>query len=215
MASDEGVRRESFSGFHLYKVDAPLTLADGKQKQVSLAQAPAVKTSKEYIAQGQNHYYRSSAKGNDITGHARMRLTFKNEKENGLGLPLPAGLARVYSEDKSGGLNLAGESHIPVSAVGDRIYLNLGTAFDVRTNRKQTDYRRIDKRTSESAYAIEIRNAGDRKVTVKVIEPIPGDWKILNESHKHKKADARRAEWAIKVPAKGKTTLTYQVKTWY
>ena len=36
-------------------------------------------------------------------------------------------------------------------------------------------------------------------------EPIPGDWKMQNESHPHQKVAAGTAEWKIKVPAEGKT----------
>jgi len=39
---------------------------------------------------------------------------------------------------------------------------------------------------------------------VVVYEPIPGDWKMKNESHPHEKVAAGTAQWKVKVAAEGK-----------
>ena len=52
-------------------------------------------------------------------------------------------------------------------------------------------------------------------MTVVFAEPVPGDWQILRESHKHTKPAADTALWAIKVPAKGEAVLTYRVEVRY
>ena len=57
-----------------------------------------------------------------------------------------------------------------------------------------------------------LKNAKAEPVRVKVIEPVPGDWKILEESAKHERANAHEAVWQIDVPAKGETKLTYNVQ---
>ena len=61
----------------------------------------------------------------------------------------------------------------------------------------------------ESSYQVTIKNAKDEAVQVKVLEPIPGDWKIVSESAAHTKESAHSASWLIDVPAKGSNTLTY------
>ena len=98
--------------------------------------------------------------------------------------------------------------------------LKLGDAFDVTADRKQTDFRKLggDSRYNyrfESAYEIRLKNAKDEEVTVTVAEPVPGDWEMLQESHKHTKASADTALWKIKVPAKGETVLTYRAEVKY
>jgi hypothetical protein len=50
---------------------------------------------------------------------------------------------------------------------------------------------------------------------VTVAEPVPGDWRMLQESHPHAKAAADTALWKIKVPAKGEAVLTYRVEVKY
>lgn len=86
--------------------------------------------------------------------------------------------------------------------------------------KKQTDYKKIAGSSRhdhifESTYSIELKNGKDEAVTVKVIEPIPGDWKIIKESLDHKKASSNTAVWQVKVPALGSTVLTYSVRVQY
>ncbi|MET0335845.1 MAG: hypothetical protein ABW190_16375 [Rhizobacter sp.] len=94
--------------------------------------------------------------------------------------------------------------------------LRLGEAFDVTGDKKQTDYRRREptnraSHVSESAYEIVVRNAKREPVTVTVREPVPGDWSMLSESQAHTKVATDVAEWKVKVPAEGSTTLRYRV----
>ena len=97
------------------------------------------------------------------------------------------------------------------------IRLQLGNAFDVTAERRQTDYRRLNEgkdepERSESAWAITVKNAREEAVTVRVRETLPGDWQILEESAAHTKASADAAVWQVLVPAKGSAQLTYRVR---
>ena len=66
-----------------------------------------------------------------------------------------------------------------------------------------------------ASFEILLKNAKDEEVEVVVREPIPGDWKMKSESHSHKKVASGTAEWKIKVPAEGKTKLSYDVLVRY
>jgi hypothetical protein len=48
-----------------------------------------------------------------------------------------------------------------------------------------------------------------------VREPVPGDWTMLEETHRHAKAASGTAEWRIDVPAEGTATLRYRVLVRY
>jgi hypothetical protein len=63
----------------------------------------------------------------------------------------------------------------------------------------------------ESAYEIVLRNAKKEPVTVVVREPVPGDWRMLEESARHTKVAAGTAEWRVQVPSEGSTVLRYRV----
>ncbi len=64
----------------------------------------------------------------------------------------------------------------------------------------------------EATYSIELSNAKKEDVTVKVVEPLPGDWNITAETFKHEKVGADLAQWQVPVPADGKVELKYTVR---
>jgi hypothetical protein len=147
-------------------------------------------------------------------------VEFDNLKENNLGMPLPKGIVRVYKQDKSGSPQFVGEDRIDHTPENETVRLKLGDAFDVTADRKQMDFRKLggDGRYNyqfESAFEINLHNAKDEEVTVIVAEPVPGDWRMLSESHKHVKAAADIALWKIRVPAKGEVVLVYRVEVKY
>ena len=65
------------------------------------------------------------------------------------------------------------------------------------------------------AFEIELKNAKQEDIIVKVQEPIPGDWKMKSSSHKHRKVASGTAQWEVKVPAEGSVTLKYFVNVKY
>jgi len=50
---------------------------------------------------------------------------------------------------------------------------------------------------------------------VTVAEPVPGDWRVLSESHEHSKVSAVTALWKVAVPAKGEAVLSYRLEVKY
>ncbi|HJX01990.1 MAG TPA: hypothetical protein VJ348_02300, partial [Candidatus Humimicrobiaceae bacterium] len=85
-------------------------------------------------------------------------------------------------------------------------------AFDVVGSRKQTDWEKIAFDTYEASFEISLRNHKKEDVKVKVIEPIPGDWKMLSSSHEYTKTEAFSAEFNVHVPKDKETKLTYRVR---
>jgi len=211
-----GMAAEGLADFHLYTVARPTTLGDRQTKQVGLLGAAAVPVRKDYIARGGGQQYRARD-GPFKRQNVGVWLEFENEKAGGLGLPLPAGTVRVYKHDAAGGAQFAGEDAIGHTPDGDTVRLQMGRAFDVTIDRRQTDYRDNRSRRDtywlfETAHEIIVRNARDEAVEVKIEEPMPGDWTVTAESLAHVKQDAATALWTVPVPAKGETTLTYSVR---
>jgi hypothetical protein len=89
-----------------------------------------------------------------------------------------------------------------------------GQAFDIAVTRRQTDFKRLGlpDNVFESAWKVDIRNAKDEEVTVRVVEIVPGDWDVLAESAAHAKETAERLAWSVTVPAKGFAELSYRVR---
>ena len=142
----------------------------------------------------------------------------KNSKEAGAGQPLPAGVMRVYKKDSSGNLQFVGEDQIDHTPENETIRLKLGEAFDVTANKKQTDFKKLpwtNGTAYESAYEIELKTAKDEPVTVKVVEPVPGDWQIVEESVPHVKESSGTAVWKVQVEPKASSILTWRVRVKY
>jgi hypothetical protein len=214
-AMDEGMAEESMFEYHLYTLGRPTTIKEKQSKQVSLLHADNVTVNKEFVLQGQNYYYSSAAGNLGQKLKVGVFLKLKNSKEAGAGQPLPAGIMRVYKKDSSGSLQFVGEDRIDHTPENETIRLKLGDAFDVTANKKQTDFKKAawtNGTAYESAYEIKLKNAKDEAVTVKVVEPLFGEWEMLEESAPHTKESARTAVWQVEIGPKASSTLTWRVR---
>ncbi len=203
--------QEALMDFHLYSFERPTSVAENQTKQLALLSAAAVPVRREYLLAGNDWYYRDRYGQIGQKLKPAVFLEFDN-KGGQLGKPLPAGIVRVYAKDSKGAAQFVGEDRIEHTAKNEVIKLKLGEAFDVTAERKQTNFRKIADNVSESSWRIELRNAKDEAVTVKVQEPLPGDWEMTQESQKHIKESARVASWNVSVPPGGSTVLEYTAR---
>ena len=203
--------QEALLDYHLYSFERPTSIADNQTKQLALLSASAVPVRREYLLAGNEYYYRDRFGQIGQKFKPAVFLEFEN-KGGQLGKPLPAGIVRVYAKDSKGAAQFVGEDRIEHTAKNEKLKLRLGEAFDITAERKQTNYKRIADNVSESAWRIELRNAKDEAVTVKVQEPMPGDWEMVHESQKHSKESARVASWNVAIPQGGTTVLEYTVR---
>ncbi|MGA9666317.1 MAG: DUF4139 domain-containing protein [Gallionella sp.] len=220
MAANAPMAEESLLEYHLYTLDRPTTIAENQTKQVALLYASGTPARKELVLHGNNYYYRSSYGDLGQKMKVAVFVEFENNESSKLGMPLPKGVIRVYKNDSSGNAQFVGEDNIDHTPRNEKVRLKLGVAFDVTADKKQTDFKILPNpskgnRLFESAYEIVLKNAKKDAVTVTVQEPIPADWKILNESQRSTKATSNTAVWKINVPADGSTTLTYRVRVKY
>jgi hypothetical protein len=64
----------------------------------------------------------------------------------------------------------------------------------------------------EEEFEVVIRNHKEQDVTVRVVEPLPGDWDMLSNSHSFQKVDAFTVRFDVPVEAGGETTLRYRMR---
>ncbi len=203
--------QEALMDYHLYSFERPTSIADNQTKQLALLSAAAVPVRREYLLAGNDWYYRE--RYGQIGQKLKPAVFLEFENRGGqLGKPLPAGIVRVYARDSKGAAQFVGEDRIEHTAKNEKLKLRLGEAFDITAERKQTGYKRIADNQTESSWRIELRNAKDEAVTVRVQEPMPGDWEMIQESQKHTKDSARIASWQVSVPPGEKALLDYTVR---
>ncbi len=211
-ADNRGFTEEGFFEYHLYSLSRPTTIRNNEQKQVTLLDATGFGVKKRLIFYGAAHYYRGQYGEVVSNQKVDVALEFDNSERNRLGMPLPAGIVRVYKEDASGAQQFIGEDRIDHTPRDERVRIRMGDAFDVVGDRRQMDWTTLGGCASESTWQVQMRNHKDEDVEVDVIEPIGGDWDILRSSHRAEKLDAHTFKFSVPVPSRGETTIEYRVR---
>lgn len=203
--------------YHLYSLERPTTLKENQTKQVALLSAAAIPVQKQYLLANVGNVAGTFLTRLGETGrvNAEVRMKLQNDDTSHLGLPLPAGVVRVYKNDSDGDAVFVGEDRIDHTPKNEEVDLMLGRAFDVTARGRQVSYDKIADNIYETGYEIEVKNAKKEAITVTLREFVPGDWKMLEESVKHTERDAATAEWQLPVPAEGSAKLTYKVRITY
>ena len=203
---------EGFFEYHLYTLDGRTTIKDNQTKQLALMAANRVPVSKQLIYYGARDYYRTSY-GQPISNQkVSVFLEIANSQANNLGVPLPKGKVRVYKADRSGSQQFIGEDWIDHTPKDERVKIKMGEAFDVVGERIQKDWKKIGWGLYEVEWEISLRNHKKEDVTVTVFEPMPGDWEVLRETHRHEKVEAHTLRYHIPVPKEGAAKLMYRVR---
>ena len=172
-------KQEEFFEYHIYTLQRSATIKDNQTKQISLVTADGIPVKKELLYYGAPSYYRSQYGEVMSNQKVGVFVEIANKKDHNLGIPLPKGTIRVYKHDTEGSLQFVGEDAIDHTPKDEKVRIKLGDAFDVVGSRKQTDWKKVAWDTYEAGFEISLRNHKKEDVVVKVIEPIPGDWKML------------------------------------
>jgi hypothetical protein len=192
---------KAFFEYHLYTLQRPATINNNQIKQISLFPTAESDVKKIYT-------FEPRRSENDI----RVNLEFMNSKQNGLGMPLPAGKVRVYKEDPAdASLEFIGEDMIDHTPKDEKLRLFLGNAFDIKVERAMTNKVSTGKRSYEETWQVKLRNHKDTPVDIVVIERFFGFWKVKNTSHPVNKKDANTAEFTVNVPKDQETVLDYTI----
>jgi hypothetical protein len=215
-AFEEKMAQESFSDYHLYTLGRRTTINDSETKQVSMLSGTGVPMLKRYVVDGQAVYYHNARHpGAPIKDVVQVYYQFRNEDKAGLGVPMPAGVVRVYQADSKGGVQFVGEDRINHTPKNETLKLKIGNAFDVICERNQTDFRKVSSTTHEVEYEITLRNHKAVPVSVEVNEPIGGTWTMLRSSHEWTKTAAWASQFTVPVAADGNAVLKYRVRVTY
>jgi hypothetical protein len=217
---------KAFFEYHLYTLGRPADLPDNSTKQLQLfPTARGVECEKELVfAPTMNMgWYGYQQLDQDYgrygDGDINVYLRFKNEKSRKLGMPLPAGRIRVMQQDPADdSLEFIGEDVIDHTPRNEEVLIEMGNAFDVVGERKQTDFR-VDLRSRNlwETFEIKLRNHKDEAVEVAVLENLyrMANWKIENVSHSWDKENSNRIRFDVNVPSEGETVITYTAHyTW-
>jgi hypothetical protein len=211
-APSEGFREESLFEYHLYDLGRRTTIKDRQTKQIRLLEAAGIGVEKELLVQGSPGLLTGRRPHSEPRRPVSVYIRFANEEENRLGMPLPAGIVRVYKEDGSGSRQFVGEDRIEHTPRGERVRLKTGEAFDVVAERTQTDYRQVTSGLHETEWEVVLRNRKEEPVRVGILEPMAGNWEVLSHSHAYRKTDAFTIRFDVEVPPEDRVTVRYRIR---
>lgn len=207
---------KAFFEYHLYTLQRKTTIKDNQTKQISLLDAENASVEKSYIYTTPYPYWFAAMSGPDRSTKVGVFLALKNSKENKLGMPLPKGVVRVYKKDDDEALQFIGEDAIDHTPEDETVRIKLGEAFDVVAERVQTRFNVLQSgHLYESSYKIDIRNHKEEGIVVSVVENIPGDWTVIDQSHEYAKESSNRVRFDVPVGKKAAAQLTYSVRIKY
>jgi hypothetical protein len=208
------VRQENYFEYHLYTLERPTSILDKQTKQLTLLTARGIPIRKTLELRGSQQYYESPEPDLGDRIPVGVYVTFEN-RGGDLGIPLPGGIVRLYKNDSHNLSQFLGSDQIEHTPRNEKVRLHLGNSFDVTARKRQTDFHLITACSSDSSYEIVISNAKSTAQDVLVVEPIPGDWQIIDESLRHAKSSASTASWSVHVPPDKRSILTYTARvTW-
>lgn len=186
-------KQEDLGDLKLYRVPIPVTVAAQGQKQVAMIDKPAAKFDRIYVGKVDD--------GDKKPRPMTLKLRTKNVKENGLGLPLPAGNVSLF-EPVDGEPLLAADSDVSDRAIGEKFEIPVGESPDV-----QWTLTKLVEKNSRQSWRVEISNA--KPVPVKAEILIPYDL-----AKKPRGIEREEGGWALKadVPANGRKVMTYETK---
>jgi hypothetical protein len=221
--AEDGFVQKDFFEFHLYTLGRKTTLPNNSTKQIELfdqaRQIPARKVLVYYGAPQPYFYpspYTDRNMGVAMNKKVDVYLEFKNDRQFGLGVPLPAGRLRVSQLDKAdGSLEFIGEDQIDHTPKDEQVRVKLGSAFDVVGERRQVNFS-VDTAAKwmEEEIEVKLRNHKSQPVDVVVKENLYrwSNWKLLTKTHEFVKEDARTIHFPVKVAKDGEAIVRYRVR---
>jgi hypothetical protein len=215
-----GAQLEELGDLKLYRIPDPVTVAANSQKQVALlskSNVPVERITSVWVQAGER---------TDQPLEAGTVLRTRNVAERNLGVPLPLGPLAIF-ETVGGRQMLTGRGAIADSAVGQEVDIEVGASpglharqsFErkkARGSKKGRDPEEQDEEDEEDGsylpgrYALEVSNATPRAVEVEVNLWRRDQRALIQRPSRTLFMKNGRYVWRARVPAGGRSTLSYR-----
>ncbi|MCP4582081.1 MAG: hypothetical protein GY839_10710 [candidate division Zixibacteria bacterium] len=192
---------EPLVDYHRYKLPFETTLGEMETKQAVLFEQQTIEVERYYK-------YEWSETKSDV----KSIISFANDSDTGLGKPMPSGRMSIY--DRESGAFL-GSGKFESTPAGEEAEIFLGTAFDIKAERKRIDHKKIGRNKNSDSFEIIIRNHKSEKAKVIVCEEIYGYWEITEKSDDFTKEDFQNIEFEVYVEPGREKVITYTVEYSY
>lgn len=217
------VTEKAFDEFHLYTLAHNTTLRDRETKQVEFVRASGVKSERLYVYDGAQipgwrvgmTFGDNPGYGTECNKKVSVFREFKNSKENNLGIPLPKGRVRFYTQDSADqALQFVGENTIDHTPKDELVRLYTGDSFDLVGERKRTDFKVNNANDwANESFEIKVRNRKKEPVEIRVVDHLYRwtNWEIKEKSQDFEKKDAQTIEFRASLQPDEEKVISYTV----
>ena len=190
---------KSFADYHLYTLNQRVDVANNQVKQITMFPEKSVKAVKIY------KYTTHAQKLNSV-------IRFENKKENGLGLPLPKGIVKIYQEDKGDNqMEFIGEDRIDHTSKKEKVELSTGSPFDILA---KTEILNSDNTKHEinSDYKVVVKNRSGKTAKVLIDHHISiyGNWNIYKYNTDFEKINKNTIRFEIELAPDSEKEVTWK-----
>ena len=195
------------------------SINDGESKRMLFYQAKQVSISKSFTFDAGKHPWEPNKQDTNVGIPVHYEL--ENNKINHLGKhALWGGKMRIYQDDGRGSSIFLGEDKPAYTPINQKMKLYVGDSRDIVVTQRKTHHEKKNiKRNRKNRIILHdeietmqliIENFKDKEATINIIEPMSGEWDIISNSHPFTRKHHQQLEFNIKLPPKGKKTLTYR-----
>ncbi|MBL7032621.1 MAG: DUF4139 domain-containing protein [Candidatus Delongbacteria bacterium] len=196
-----GFSERAFFEYHLYTLARPTNLRNNQDKQLALFPTREVAVAREYLYD----YTRDNSR-------VLVTARFENSEDNQLGIPLPAGVVRVYKLDDDATRQFVGEDRIEHTPRDEPVNLSLGKVFDLVAERTLLSRQPLGRNGHTASIKVELRNHKEESVQVKIQEHIPAGAEITACNVPYEKLSATLVEMELVVSADSTASVEYSYK---
>ncbi len=202
LSAGSSFEEKSFFEYHLYTLGRKTDLMNNQVKQIQLFPETSSEVSKRYRVES------------DDSDKVKIIVSVKNSKANNLGIPLPEGRIRVYKSDGDD-VEFVGGNMIDHTAKNEKLDIELGSAFDIVSERKVVSTDRSMKRVRRQTVEYELRNHKDSEISIEILERVNAYYEV--ELHKSNvplvEKEAGFLRFDVTVPADGQRAVTIDYST--
>lgn len=202
----KGFTEQAMYDYHLYTLGRPTDLKDRQVKQISLFERDGVPVERRYRLPPDRGFGRG-----DADGAVEVSYHFINSEKAGLGVPMPAGVVRVYGA-ADGGRQLLGEDRLGHTPRDEQVGITVGNAFDVVGERVVVSSERVGSNGERRKVRVTLRNHKTEDITVEVDESVWGDWDVKASTLPARRVSATELAFDAPVPAGAETVVEYTVE---
>lgn len=196
---DSSFQKHRVADSHVYSMNHPVTILNNQIKQISFLTIEEVVFRRLYKVDAHSH-------------QAKIVVEFDNIEANKLGIPLPLGIVKVYEQDMGDEMMFVGEDAIQNTAIGQKVCLSIGKAFDIISESWEKKRERSD-HFDCITYIYKVHNQKSEHIRVDVKhEVFEQIWEMESSSHDYELKQSNELEFRVHISAGKKVELEFTYK---